>query len=367
MKINNQDYKAIWLTGEVVKIIDQRYLPFKLVEEDIKSYQQMKIAIKDMHLRGAPLIGVAGAFGIYLAALEFKAQDLENFKKNIKKAAKELKEARPTAVNLMIDIDKVMTDFEKIQNTAEALSIIKKKSLEIWENYILECKAIGEHGFKIIKEIYDKNKRTVNILTHCNAGWIATIDYGTATSPIYYAKQNGIPVHVFVDETRPRNQGARLTAWELTENDVENTLIVDNTGGHLMQHGMVDLVLVGADRVTRNGDVANKIGTYLKALAAFDNKIPFYVAFPSSTFDFSLADGIKEIPIELRNEEEITHLDGILNNQMQNFLITDKRVKAANYAFDVTPARLISGFITEKGIFKADPDSIKNVYPEYFN
>ena len=304
MKINGKHYHTIWLNKDdpkIVQVIDQRKLPFQFEIFDLKSVEDAYFAIKEMVVRGAPLIGVTATYGMYLAVVNFSGDEIE---KHIKKSAEYLKSARPTAVNLAFAVNEMVdfiiqqnSDSDLIQKTLDKAHSFKEEEIEFG-------KKIGEHGLKVIERIYEQKQDTVNILTHCNAGWLACIDWGTATAPIYKAHHKGIPVHVWVDETRPRNQGARLTAFELGEEGVPHTVIADNTGGHLMQHGKVDLVIVGSDRTTVTGDVANKIGTYLKALAAKDNDIPFYVALPSSSFDWALEDGVSQIPVEERGPEE---------------------------------------------------------------
>ena len=357
MKINGINYRTIWLkegNDKVVQVIDQRHLPFELVVADLSNVDEAYAAIKDMIVRGAPLIGVTAAYGMYLATLE--STNIED----IIKSAKKLKSSRPTAINLAFAVDLM---FETLANEKENLiKVALKKAKEIEEFEVENCRKIGEYGVKLIEEISKrKNGKTVNILTHCNAGWLACVDYGTATAPIYAAFEKGIDIHVWVDETRPRNQGARLTAFELGQQGIAHTVIADNTGGHLMQHKMVDIVFVGSDRTTSNGDVANKIGTYLKALAAKDNNIPFYVALPSSTIDLTLNDGIKEIPIEERDENEVKYIEGFINNKIQNILVTPENSHCANFGFDVTPARLVTGLITEKGIAHANKESILEI------
>ncbi|MFH2019948.1 MAG: S-methyl-5-thioribose-1-phosphate isomerase [archaeon] len=354
MLVNNKPYHTIWLENSTIKIIDQRKLPFEFVIEELKTVEDVFTAIKDMHVRGAPLIGVTAAYGMYLACLE------ANEDSDIKKYAEKLKSARPTAIDLMWAIDTMLKFIEKssdkIKTSLETANTICEKSLD-------QCSMIGTHGYKIIEEIYKKKKSPVNILTHCNAGWLATVDYGTATSPIYMAHEKGIPLHVWVDETRPRNQGY-LTAWELGEQGINHTVIVDNTGGHLMQRGMVDLVIVGSDRTTLSGDVTNKIGTYLKALAAKDNNIPFYVALPSSSIEWAERDH-RTIPIEERSSEEVDFITGLNeDNICQKIRIMPKNSRSANYAFDVTPARLVTGLITERGICNASKQDILRLFPE---
>ena len=358
MKINNQHYHTIWLNkGEtIVQIIDQRHLPHEFIIEDLQTVDQVATAIKDMHVRGAPLIGVTAAFGMYFASMEANPAD---FKKDMHRFAEQLKATRPTAVNLAWAIDQQLSLVDNDQVSDPKVFLEKAKKLK--DESIQRCKKIGDYGLPLIQEIYKKKQDTVNILTHCNAGWIACIDYGTATAPIYAAHDAGIPVHVWVDETRPRNQGARITAFELKEHGVPHTVITDNAGGHLMQHGEVDLILVGTDRTTSTGDVCNKIGTYLKALAAKDNNVPFYVGTPTSSIDWSLRNGVKEIPIELRNENEVKYIQGQHENKIKEVLLTPKESPAANYAFDVTPARLVTGLITELGICEANESALKKI------
>jgi len=345
MQVNNKNYRTIWYNkdNESVKIIDQRYLPFKFIIEDINSLEEMLIAISDMHLRGAGLIGAAAAWGMYLAVKESQQEEFIN------SSAIKLSKTRPTAVNLQAAIDLMLPIIINAKEE-DRKELALKLAQQISDKDAESCKQIGKNGYKLIKDLSDRKKgKTVNILTHCNAGWLAFVDYGSALSPIYEAFNNGIDVHVYVDETRPRNQGARLTAWELGMQNVPHTLIADNVGGHLMQNRMIDMVIVGADRVAANGDVANKIGTYLKALAAKDNNIPFYVAFPSTTFDKSINNGVKDIPIELRDEDEVLFMYGLYENEEVKVRIAPEFTKAVNYGFDVTPARLVSGYITEEG------------------
>ncbi|MEA3494973.1 MAG: S-methyl-5-thioribose-1-phosphate isomerase [Bacteroidota bacterium] len=365
MKINNKYYKGIWRdekNGEI-NIIDQRKLPFEFVIEKITTVDECVFAIKEMIVRGAPLIGVTAAWGMYLATIEAKQND--NFDEHLKKSVKKLKSSRPTAVDLFKAIDKQIVEISKCKNPEEKIKIAEQIAREISDETVAFCKKIGEYGFEIIKKISEsKNGEAVNILTHCNAGWLATVDYGTATAPIYLAHDKGIKVHVWVDETRPRNQGASLTAFELGEHGVPYSVIADNTGGHLMQHKMVDLVIVGTDRTTRTGDVANKIGTYLKALAAFDNNIPFYVAAPSSSIDFKIKNGLTEIPIEKRNEDEVKYISGLHENKIKKILLTPQNSKAVNYSFDVTPARFVTALITERGICKANEKGILELFQE---
>lgn len=359
---------------EVIQIIDQRHLPHKFVIEDLRTLDDVCKAIKEMHVRGAPLIGVAAAYGMYLACLEIFGDSSirRNYSSNvflanvsIKDSANRLKSTRPTAINLAWAVDKVLKEISTYESPEEIIT----KSLEIarWitEYEVENCKKIGVNGVKLIEEIAQrKNGDTVNILTHCNAGWLATVEYGTATAPIYLAHDLGIKIHVWVDETRPRNQGAKLTAWELNQYGIPHTVIVDNAGGYLMQQGLVDIVIVGSDRTTFTGDVANKIGTYLKALAAKDNNVPFYVALPSTTIDWTLGNGIKDIPVEIRDEDEIRFVDGLIDGKILNVLVPPETSPALNIAFDITPRRLITGLITERGICKADEKSIRKLFDE---
>ena len=367
MKIQGKNYRTIWLTeGErSVSIIDQRHLPHQFITEELKTVNDMVTAIKDMHLRGAPLIGVAAAYGMYLAMLE--AADKSNLDEHLVTSAAQLKATRPTAVNLQWAVDKQLEAIGKGTSIEEKIQIAKTTAETIADDDVEACRKIGQFGADLIQEISnDNNGECVYILTHCNAGWLACVDIGSATAPIYEAAARGIDLHVWVDETRPRNQGAGLTAWELLNAGIPHTVITDNTGGHLMQHGQVHLVLVGADRVTSNGDTANKIGTYLKALAAHDNDIPFYVAFPSSTFDWSLRSGIDEIEIEERSADEVRYVHGWNGSEIAKVMIMPAESPALNYGFDVTPARLITGLITEQGICKANANDILKLYPGKF-
>jgi methylthioribose-1-phosphate isomerase len=366
VNVYGKPYRTIWLHPEqsgLVQIIDQRALPHAFVIEDIASVSAMATAIRDMHVRGAGLIGAAAGFGMYLAARE--AALAPDFQGHLDSSYAHLKSTRPTAVNLAWALERQMEAITTVFSAEDKVHVALSTAQAIADEDAAFCRRIGEHGLSLIREISDKKDgEPVNILTHCNAGWLAFVDHGSATAPMYAAHDAGIPVHVYVDETRPRNQGAQLTAWELGQHGVPHTVIVDNAGGHLMQHGRVDMVITGTDRTTYTGYVANKIGTYLKALAAQDNGIPFYVALPSSTFDWAMKNGVKEIPIEERDPDEVTHVQGMRNDSVDTVRITPETSPAANYAFDVTPARLVSGLITERGICKADRDSVLELFPE---
>lgn len=404
MLVNGKPYRTIWTEPDdpkIVKIIDQRKLPFEFVIEDLATVEDTVRAISEMYVRGAPLIGVTAAYGIYLAVLQTANQsaavkeqalspqtniNIDNF---LLKTAEKLKATRPTAINLVWAIEKQLKAISQGRSITEKSDIALKTANQLADTDVQTCKKIGEYGLKLIEEIFQMKKEqpvksnVVNILTHCNAGWLACVDYGTATAPMFLAHDKGIPIHIWVDETRPRNQGSKLTAWELAQYGIPHTVIVDNAGGHLMQHGLVDMVIVGSDRTTYTGDVANKIGTYLKALSAKDNNIPFYVALPSSSIDWKIRDGVNEIPIEQRNADEVHYIDGWYeesgsgsscritespNHQIGKYKsgsrkkvrITPSQSSAANYGFDVTPARLITALITESGICKANEESISN-------
>ena len=355
MKIEGKEYRTIWYENSVVKIIDQTKLPHQFIIKELNTVKDAINSIKIMEVRGAPLIGGTAAYGIALAVQE------NNNLEFIKKSAEELIQSRPTAINLKWAVDRMMKKLSGI-NSNQILDVALKEAKKICDEDEKFCEDIGIYGLQIIEEIYNKKKDTVNILTHCNAGWLATINWGTATSPIYHAQKKGIPVHVWVDETRPRNQGANLTSYELNEEQIPNTIIADNTGGILMQRGQVDMCIVGTDRTLSNGDVCNKIGTYLKALAAYDNNIPFYVALPSSTIDWDTMDA-KDIPIEERNSEELSHIEGVdENNQIKKVLIYPKKSLAKNLAFDVTPAKYVTGLITERGVSEASKIGLKNLF-----
>jgi len=355
MRIESKEYKTIWYEDDVVKIIDQTKLPHQFIIKELKTLKDAINAIKTMEVRGAPLIGGTAAYGIALAVKENSEHEF------IKKSSEDLIHSRPTAINLKWAVDRMIKKISGVNND-QILDIALNEAKKICDEDEKFCENIGINGLKIIEDIYNKKKDTVNILTHCNAGWLATINWGTATSPIYHAHKKGIPVHVWVDETRPRNQGANLTSYELNEEEIPNTIIADNTGGILMQRGEVDMCIVGTDRTLSNGDVCNKIGTYLKALAAHDNHVPFYVALPSPTMDWDTKDS-KDIPIEERNSEELSYIEGIdENNEVKKVLIYPKKSKAMNLAFDVTPAKYVTGLITEKGVCDASSEGLKKLF-----
>ncbi len=359
MNVAGQHYRTIWIKPDdqrVVQLIDQRALPHRFVIEDVATVAQMAEAIRAMHVRGAGLIGAAAGFGMYLAALA--GVDLAE-------AAAELKSTRPTAVNLAWAVERQLARIATGGSSAEKVARALETAQVIADEDAQHCQQIGVHGLELIEQISRrKGGQPVNVLTHCNAGWLAFVDHGSATAPIYAAHDRGLPVHVWVDETRPRNQGSKLTAWELGEHGVPHTVIADNAGGHLMQRGEVDLVIVGTDRTTYTGDVANKIGTYLKALAAQDNGVPFYVALPSSSFDWTMRDGLAEIPIEERGAEEVKHADGWSEGRHLEVRVTPEHSAAANYGFDVTPRRLVTGLITERGVCPANEEAIRALFPE---
>ena len=362
MIVDGKSTNTIWVDKDkrTVEIIDQTKLPFEFKIERLLNYKDAFIAIKEMLVRGAPLIGVTAAYGLCLAANEnSKIEFLE-------KACIHLKKARPTAVNLNWSLERMMA---KAYETDESdmVDVLYDEAKNILDEDINFCKQIGIHGSQLIEKLSNNKKKIVNILTHCNAGWLATVDWGTATSPIYTAFNNNIPIHVWVDETRPRNQGSFLTSWELREHGVPHTIIPDNTGGHLMQKGDVDIVIVGSDRTTFTGDVCNKIGTYLKALSAYDNNIPFYAALPSSTIDWTINNGM-EIPIEERNNNEVSKIRGKnKKGLMEEVQIIPDNTNVINYAFDVTPRKLVTGIITERGVCGASKDEILKLFPEKVN
>jgi methylthioribose-1-phosphate isomerase len=359
VNVRGRHYRTIWpKTGDdrVIQLIDQRFLPHKFVIEEVRTVGEMAAAIREMHVRGAGLIGAAAGYGMYLAS----------YGEDLMAAAAELKATRPTAVNLAWAVDRQLDNIRAATSVEEQRQIAFRTAQEIADEDAEYCKRIGDHGLQLLGDLSrTKGGGPVNILTHCNAGWLAFVDYGSATSPVYAAHDAGIPVHVWVDETRPRSQGSKLTAWELGEHGVPHTVIADNAGGHLMQHGKVDAVIVGTDRTTYTGDVANKIGTYLKALAAKDNGVPFYVALPSSSFDWKIRDGVKEIPIEERGAEEVSHADGLHGGAHVEVRVAPENSPAANFGFDVTPRQLVTGLITERGICKANEQSILELFPEH--
>jgi methylthioribose-1-phosphate isomerase len=359
MNVQGRHYRTIWpKPGEprVIQLIDQRALPHRFVIEDVCTVAEMAAAIREMHVRGAGLIGAAAGYGMYLATFE---SDLAG-------AAAQLKATRPTAVNLAWAVDRQMRAIAAAASPEEQQAVAFRTALQIADEDAEYCRRIGEFGLQLIRNLSEKKGGgPVNVLTHCNAGWLAFVDYGSATSPLYAAHDAGIPVHVWVDETRPRSQGSKLTAWELGEHGVPHTIIADNAGGHLMQRGKVDAVIVGTDRTTFTGDVANKIGTYLKALAAKDNGVPFYVALPSSSFDWKIRDGVREIPIEERGSEEVSHADGLHGGAHIEVRVAPEKSPAANYGFDVTPRQLVTGLITERGICEANEQSILALFPEH--
>lgn len=366
MNVDGKHFRTIWIKHDdpkTIQIIDQRFLPHQFAIKDLHTVNEVVTAIKDMLVRGAGLIGAAAGYGMYLATLE--APNDSSFDTFIQQAGEKLLNSRPTAVNLAWAVQMQIDAISKASTIEEKIQIAYKTAEAIANEDAECCRLIGLHGKSIIEDISNKkNKKTVNILTHCNAGWLAFVDYGSALSPIYTAFDAGIDVHVWVDETRPRNQGASLTAWELGKYKVPHTIIPDNTGGHLMQHGLVDMVIVGSDRTTYTGDVANKIGTYLKALAAKDNNVPFYAALPSSTIDWEMTDGVKQIPIEERGAEEVKYITGLCDGQIKTVLLTPETSNATNFGFDVTPARLVTGIITERGICEPNEESIVAMYPE---
>ncbi len=362
MKVNGRPYRSIWLTddGMSVGIIDQRMLPHEFRIETLRSVADVATAIRDMWVRGAPLIGATAAYGMAIAMLSDPGDA------NLDRTWNLLNATRPTAINLKWALDD-MRNLLVAAAPGKRATTAYARAAEIADADIEMNRAIGRHGLRIIEGVAAKKQgRPVNILTHCNAGWLATVDVGTATAPVYAAFDNNIPVHVYVDETRPRNQGAQLTTWELAGHGVPHTLIVDNAGGHLMQHGKVDMVIVGTDRTAANGDVCNKIGTYLKALSAKDNGIPFYVALPSPSIDWTVTDGLSTIPIEERHDHEVSYVQGLdEQGKVSRVRISPLASPAANPAFDVTPARLVTGLITERGVAEASASGLRNMFPEH--
>jgi methylthioribose-1-phosphate isomerase len=379
VNVGDQHFRTIWIKPgdeRVVRLIDQRFLPHRFVIEKVSTVEQMATAIREMHVRGAGLIGASAGYGMYLAAIEAAARSAAmGVDDQLTRAAAQLKATRPTAVNLSWAVERQLRNTAKGKNATEKVALALRTARSIADEDAEHCRMIGQHGLELIRQLARKKAGKfatanpsgggpINVLTHCNAGWLAFVDYGSATAPIYAAHDSGLPVHVWVAETRPRNQGSKLTAWELGEHCVPHTIIADSAAGHLMQRGAVDLVIVGTDRTTPSGDVANKIGTYLKALAAKDNNVPFYVALPSSSFDWKLRDGLKEIPIEERSAEEVKQADGWFEGQQVEVRVAPKESPAANYGFDVTPSHLVTGLITERGVCEANEKSIRALFPE---
>src|SRR5579864_4810830 len=359
MKVDGKPYRTIWLgpDGRTVQAIDQTLLPHRFVVRDLATMEDAECAIRTMNVRGAPLIGATAAYGVALAMAADPSDG------SLSHAYDTLLAARPTAVNLRWALDDLRALLSPLPANRRR-DAASRRAAEICDEDAEICRRIGENGLREIRRLKPKGAR-LNALTHCNAGWLATVDWGTALAPIYQAHNAGIPIHVWVDETRPRNQGASLTAWELGKHGVPHTVIADNAGGHLMQHGMVDMVITGTDRVTANGDVCNKIGTYLKALAAHDNGVPFYIALPSPTIDFSIDDGLRQIPIEQRGGEEVATMTGRTSaGRIETVRIVPDGSGVANYAFDVTPARLVSGLITERGVLGANREALARAFPE---
>jgi methylthioribose-1-phosphate isomerase len=366
MNVNGKHFRTIWLESpDTVRIIDQRHLPHRFVLEDLRNAEDAATAIRDMHVRGAGLIGATAGWGMYLAALRAPH---DNFDATLKTAAELLTSTRPTAVNLAAAVGRQIHAIGAAPGIDAKIAAARRMAELIADEDADCCRRIGEHGVALIEAIARRKRGgRVNILTHCNAGWLAFVDFGSATAPIYEAHRRGIGVHLWVDETRPRNQGASLTAWELSQEGVPHTVIVDNAGGHLMQHRLVDIVIVGTDRTTRHGDVANKIGTYLKALAAHDNEVPFHVALPSTSFDWVIDDALRDIPIEERGADEVRHIEGLsADGSIQRVLLTPEGSHAANHGFDITPARLVTGLITERGVCRATTAGIRKLFPEHF-
>ena len=369
MKVDERHFRTIWVTPDegIVQLIDQRFLPYRFMIEKVRTVEQMARAIREMHVRGAGLIGVSAGFGMYLAAIEAAAHLAgAEFDEHVARAAEELLATRPTAVNLSWAIERQLRSMADGKTADEKVALALRTANSIAEEDVEHCRMIGQHGLKLIQDIAQRKAGDrVNVLTHCNAGWLAFVDYGSATAPIYAAHDSGLPVHVWVSETRPRNQGSKLTAWELGQHGVPHTVIADSAAGHLMQHGEVDLVIVGSDRTTHTGDVANKIGTYLKALSAKDNDIPFYVALPSSSIDWKMRDGRREIPIEQRSAEEVKRIGGWLDGRHVEVHLAPEASAAANLGFDVTPRHLVTGLVTERGICQANEKSIYSLFPEH--
>ena len=362
MNVDGTPYRTIWVEedGSSIRIVDQTRLPHEFVTRALTTVAEIAEAIKVMRVRGAPLIGATAAYGVCLALSEDPSDAF------LDEACDMLMATRPTAVNLRWAVDEMKAAVQGMP-PGERLDAAYAKASDISEDDVATCASIGDHGLSLIRGVWERlgRSRPVEILTHCNAGWLATVDWGTATAPIYKAHDEGIPVHVWVDETRPRNQGASLTAWELGHHGVPHTVIVDNAGGHLMQHGRVDLCITGTDRTTASGDVCNKIGTYLKALAAQDNGVPFYVGLPHSTIDWTIHDGVRDVPIEERDSAEVTEISGRTPaGEVTTVQLTPDGSPAANFAFDVTPARLVTGLITERGMCEASAQGLASLYPE---
>jgi len=370
MNITGEEFRTIWLKPDdptVVQIIDQRQLPYRHVIVDLKNHADGAFAIKEMLVRGAPLIGATAAWSLYLAAVE--ARDTGAIFHSqlafVRSAAEALEKTRPTAVNLRWSIERMLAIASEAHDGIDLVERLRSEAQAVCDEDVERSRRIGEYGVALLAKIAQrKNGEPVNVLTHCNAGSLATINWGTATAPMYIAQQRGIPIHVWVDETRPRNQGSQLTAWELARSGIDHTVIVDNAGGHLMQHGLVDICITGTDRTTRTGDVANKIGTYLKALAARDNDVPFYVALPSPTIDWAIVNGLRDICIEERSPREVTHVAGLDGDEVRVVQVVPDESPVKNYAFDVTPAHLITGLITERGICKASEAGLARLFPE---
>lgn len=365
MNVDGKPHRTIWLSATdsaKVMVIDQRQLPHQFRTVELNTVEDVCSAISEMIVRGAPLIGVAAAFGMYLSALNYRG---DNFTQHMEESAARLLSTRPTAINLSWALAEQKKIVHELKDRDQVVSALRVNAMRIADEDVAVCHNIGQLGLAIIRELHQRHPdRPVEILTHCNAGWLCAVDIGTATAPMYEAFNAGIPVHVWVDETRPRNQGASLTAWELGQHGVPYTLVTDNCGGHLMQNGMVDMVIVGTDRVSRGGDVANKIGTYLKALAAHANDIPFYVAAPSSSIDWSLLNG-RDIPIEQRDASEVSYVSGLCDGEIRKVLIAPPDAHVANYGFDVTPRALVTGIITERGIAQANEESLLALFPEH--
>ncbi|MFN0274610.1 MAG: S-methyl-5-thioribose-1-phosphate isomerase [Chitinophagales bacterium] len=365
MKIKDTYYRSVWLHPEdekIVQIIDQRFLPHEFKIADLKTVEEVIYAIKQMQVRGAPLIGATAAWGMYLSTFEMPGICERDF--YFEDVYRKLVQARPTAVNLRWALDEMLKAITGNDSLVESRWYAKTRAQFLCDADVETNKMIGENGLKLIEEIFKKKNDVVHILTHCNAGWLATVDWGTVTAPVYLAQERKIPVHVWVSETRPRNQGAHITAWELLNQGVAHTVIADNAAGHLLQNKKIDIVFVGTDRTSMNGDVCNKIGTYLKALAAYDNHVPFYAAVPSSSIDFKMEDAFSEIVIEERSADEVKYVQGLLDGKIEKILITPEQTPASNYAFDITPSRYITGLLTERGICPAHKEGILKLFPD---